>query len=259
MSADPIFTPGKYMGGKLHKTKGIVLRPVKYGETSLVVTIFTELFGVQSYLVNGVRSTRKGATKAPLFQPGALLELVVYHNELKHLNRISEYKWATLYDAVFADVPRNAIALYMVELLQKTLKQPEGHPDLFHFAEDCLLAVDKCTGTALANMPLFFAIHLCHFLGFRVTGNYSTDCAYFDLSEGCFVPEQPHHPHFLEGKQATVTAQLLQAQQPADLEEIRLHHDFRRNLLFVFETYYALHVPDFGTLRSLPVLRDILS
>ena len=82
------------MPSQLHKTKGIVLRVVKYGETSLVVTIFTELFGVQSYIVSGVRtSTKKGTGKANLFQPTAILDLVVYHNELKHLNRIKEFKW----------------------------------------------------------------------------------------------------------------------------------------------------------------------
>jgi DNA repair protein RecO (recombination protein O) len=86
------------MGDKLHKTRGIVLRTVKYGETSIIVTIFTELFGVQSYLVNGVRtSTKKGSGKASMFQPAAILELVVYHNELKHLNRIKEFKWAVMY------------------------------------------------------------------------------------------------------------------------------------------------------------------
>ena len=53
------------MSDKLHKTKGIVLRAVKYGETSMVVSIFTELFGLQSYLVNGVRTaTKKGSGKA---------------------------------------------------------------------------------------------------------------------------------------------------------------------------------------------------
>ncbi|MFL5786527.1 MAG: recombination protein O N-terminal domain-containing protein [Flavisolibacter sp.] len=35
----------------IHKTKGIVLRTVKYGETSLVVTMFTELLGLQYYIV----------------------------------------------------------------------------------------------------------------------------------------------------------------------------------------------------------------
>ncbi len=82
---------------QLHKTKGIVLKTVKYGETSLIATLYTELFGIQSYLVSGVRtSTRKGPGKANLFQPAAILDLVVYHNELKHLQRIREMKWALL-------------------------------------------------------------------------------------------------------------------------------------------------------------------
>ena len=107
------------MSQKLHKTKGIVLRTVKYGETSLIVTIFTELFGIQSYLVNGVRtSTKKGSGKANLFQPAAILDLVVYHNELKHLNRIKEFKWCYLYQNIFSDVKKNAVACLWSNCLQ---------------------------------------------------------------------------------------------------------------------------------------------
>ncbi|HEX4373990.1 MAG TPA: recombination protein O N-terminal domain-containing protein, partial [Puia sp.] len=66
----------------LYKTNGIVLRTVKYGETSVIVTIFTDLFGIQSYLVNGIRtSSKKMQSKINLFQPAAVLQLVVYHNE----------------------------------------------------------------------------------------------------------------------------------------------------------------------------------
>ncbi len=248
------------MPDKLHKTKGIVLRTVKYGETSVIVTIFTELFGVQSYLVNGVRaSTKKGTGKASLFQPTAILDMIVYHNELKHLNRIKEFKWATIYQYILTDVPKNAVALFMVELLTKCLKQPESNPELFHFAEDCFLQLDKCKGSVMANLPLFFALHLTHFFGFRFTDEYNESTTFLDLAEGSFVNEQPHHPHFIEGRQAFVTSQLLKVQQPDELEEIKLHHDFRRNLLFVYETYYALHIPDFGTMKTLPVLREILS
>src|SRR5882724_5528873 len=90
---------------QLHKTRGIVLRIVKYGETSLIVTVYTELFGIQSYLVNGVRtSSKKGSGKANLFQPCAILDMVVYHNELKQLNRIREFKWGVIYDHIFSDV-----------------------------------------------------------------------------------------------------------------------------------------------------------
>ena len=247
------------MPDKLHKTKGIVLRTVKYGETSLIVTIFTELFGVQSYLVNGVRtSTKKGSGKANLFQPAAILDLIVYHNELKHLNRIKEFKWAHLYQHIFSDVPKNAVALFMVELLTKCLKQPEHNADLFHFCEDAFIHLDESSETVMANFPLFFALHMPAFFGFRISDHYSAKNSILDMQEGTFVSERPHHPHFLEGKQAEVTNELLRVMQPVELEQIKLNHDFRRQLLFTYETYYALHIQDFGKMKTLPVLREVL-
>jgi DNA repair protein RecO (recombination protein O) len=248
------------MPDKIHKTKGIVLRTVKYGETSIIVTIFTELFGIQSYLVNGVRtSTKKGTGKANLFQPSVILDLVVYHNELKQLNRIKEFRWGYLYQHILSDVRKNAVALFMVELLTKCLKQPESNPNLFHFAEDVFIKLDESDGAVMANLPLFFALHLAHFLGLRIDDNYSPANSYLDMNEGTYVAEQPHHPHFLEDKKASVTSQLLKVMQPGELEDIKLNHDFRRQLLYAYETYYALHIHDFGTMKTLPVLREILS
>jgi len=245
---------------KLHHTKGIVLRTVKYGETSVIVTIFTELFGIQAYLVNGVRtSSKKGSGKANLFQPTSILEMVVYHNELKQLQRIKEFKWSFLYQHILSDVRKNAVALFMVELLTKCLKQPEANADLFHFAEDSFIHLDEASDAVTANFPLFFALHLPVFFGFRFSDNYSERQPFLDLQEGEFVKEQPKHPHFLDDKQAFVTSQLLKVQQPEELEDIKLNHDFRRNLLYAYEVYYALHIQDFGTMRTPPVLREILS
>jgi DNA repair protein RecO (recombination protein O) len=246
---------------KLHSTKGIVLRTVKYGETSLVVTILTELFGMQSYIVSGVRtSTKKGSGKANLFQPAAILDLVVYHNELKHLNRIREFKWGHLYQHIFSDVPKNAVALFMVELMTKCLKQPEVNADLYHFCEDALIHLDESSGAVMANFPLFFSLHLAGFFGVTPTPlkKFEAGKIYFDLKEGEFTEQHPEHPHFLEGKQAEITNELLKVRQPAELEQIKLNHEFRRQLLFTYETYYALHIQDFGTMKTLPVLREVL-
>ena len=187
------------MSDKLHKTKGIVLRTVKYGETSIIVTIFTELFGVQSYLVNGVRTAnKKGAGKASLFQPSGILELVVYHNELKQLNRIKEFKWGYLYQHIFSDIRKNVVALFMVELLTKCLKQPEPNAELFYFVEDAFIHLDESSEAVAANFPLFFALHLAVFFGFRIQDSYSEKKSILDLREGIFVEERPDHPHFLE-------------------------------------------------------------
>ncbi len=247
------------MADPTHKTKGIVLRSVKYGETSLIVTIFTELFGIQSYMVNGVRtSSKKGTGKVGLFQPAVILDMVVYHNELKHLNRIKEFKCSAIYQHILSEVPKNAAALFMIELLTKCLKQPDTNTDLFYFTEDCLLELDKCNSAIAANLPLFYALHLPYHFGFRITDNYTSEANYLDLKEGIFVQQQPDHPAFLDAKQAITVSTLLKVLQPKDLSDIKLNHDFRRQLLHQLETFYSLHIESFGTMKTLQVLREVM-
>ena len=245
---------------ELHKTRGIVLRNVKYGETSLIVTLYTELFGVQSYLVNGVRTAAKKGQggKAGLFQPAAILDLVVYHNELKNLQRIREFRWGFLYRHIFFDVLKNAVAVFMVELLQKCLKQPEPNPDLFSFIEDAFIHLDDSGGTVLANYPLFFALHLAGFFGFRIQDTWSERCALLDLQEGSFVEEPPSHRNMLESGDSYITSQLLRVRQPEELSQLQLGQDTRRRLLQAYRDFYRLHVSDFGEMRTMPVLQAIL-
>lgn len=241
-------------------TKGIVLRSVKYGETSLVVTIFTELFGLQSYLVNGVRTTsKKGASKASLFQPAAILELVAYHNEFNKLQRLREYKWEFLYQHILSDVRKNAVALFIIELLGKCLKQPEANAELFYFTEDALHHLDEANDAVTANFPLFFALHLAVFFGLRIGGQFSEEKNFLDLHEGQFTQTQPSHQNYLFDKEAAAVSELLKIMQPQELEQVQLNQEMRRRILYSLEQFYALHVPEFSSLKTLPVLREIMS
>lgn len=241
-----------------HKTRGIVLRTIKYGETSLVVTVFTELFGVQTYMVNGVRTSKKSSSKANLFQPAAILDLIVYHNESKQMQRIKEFNWAFLYQQVLHDVVKNSISSFMVELIHKCLKQPEANADLFSFCEDSLQELDSSTKPVAANFALFFTLHLAHFFGFRITDNYTPENNILDLEDGNFTNHQPAHPHFIEGEDARLTAQILKVMQPSELDDIKLNHLTRRNLLVRYLDYYALHITDFGPMKTLMVLHEVL-
>ena len=244
----------------IQKTKGIVLRSVKYGETSLIVTIFTELFGVQSYLVNGVRqASKKGSAKATFFQPASILELVAYHNDFNKLQRLREYKWDFLYQHVLSDVRKNAVALFMVELLAKCLKQPEPNPDLFYFVEDALHHLDSANEAVTGNFPLFFALHLAVFFGFRVSDEFSDEKHYLDLQEGQFTAQQPQHQFYLLDREAAAVSDILKIMQPQELEQVFLNQEVRRRITHAIEQYYAFHIPEFGTLRTLPVLREVMS
>ena len=142
-----------------HKTKGIVLRTVTYGETSIITSVYTELFGIQSYIVKGVRkSNRTSQGKAIFFQPGAMLDMIVYHNDLKNLQFIKEYNWSYLYNHLFFDVVKNAVAMYIIELLSNCIKQPEANQELFLFVEKILHQLDKSNSIITANLPLFFTL-----------------------------------------------------------------------------------------------------
>jgi DNA repair protein RecO (recombination protein O) len=246
-----------------HKTKGIVLRSIRYGETSLVVTIFTALFGVQVYLVNGARSQKKSGNKSAMFQPGALLDLDVYHQEQKSMQRIKECNWLYLYENNLSQVIKNGIVLYMMELLYKTLKQPEEHADLFDFCEDALLQLDKANSSIAANFALFFTLQLTHFFGFKIHHDprviYDGTQLYIDFYEGKFMTEQPLHHHYIEGNLAIQTAELLKVMHPDELDQVKLNHQTRKDLLLKYQEYYRLHIADFGQLKTLQVLHELLS
>ena len=240
----------------IHQSKGIVLRSVKYGETSLVVSMFTELFGIQSYLVNGVRSAKHN--RSNYFQPSAILDMQVYHRELKNLQRIKEFQWSYLYNTLLSDVTKNAVALFMIELLHHSLKQPEPNPELFAFAEDAFIQLDKSPPGVAANFPLYFAVHLAQFFGFQFYDQHSESNSILDLQEGRFSPEIPPHKFYLDGQEALVTSELLRTMHPEELAQLKLNKMIRRKLLLAYQSYYAYHIQDFGEMRTLLVLQDIL-
>ena len=244
----------------LHKTKAIILRSVKYGETSLVVTAYTELFGLQSYMVNGVRNaSKKGTSKAGYFQPASVLDVVVYNNELKNLQRIKEFQTAYMFQHLHSDIFKNSVALFIVELVTKCIRETEANPELFSFIEDALIHLDVSTSKVTANFPLFFALHIPVFFGFRINDRMKADQEYLDLREGVFSTHQPAHSGYINGAEAYSVSHILKIMQPEELEHLNLNGSARRKVLQAIETYYAYHIPAFGSMRTLPVLREILS
>jgi DNA repair protein RecO (recombination protein O) len=245
-----------------HTTSGIVLRTVKYGETSVIATIYTSKFGLQSYLVNGVRKSSAKGSKAIMLQPAALLDLEVYHSDLKNLQRIKELSWAHLYQQLYNDVVRNSVATFMVELLTKVFRQPESNEDLYLFIEDAFLSVDQSAPEVTANFAIWFALQLPQFFGLQLqeapAALIKGDSLYLDLMAGQFTTEQPQHPQYLEGEWALIIADLLKVMQPTELAEFKLKKEARRTLLHALLQFYQYHFQDFGTMRSLKIMQEVL-
>lgn len=241
----------------LHSTKGIVLRTVKYGDTSIVVAVYTELFGVQSYLVNGVRTERKSASKANIYQPTTLLDLVVYHTPNKNLQRIKEARVNFIYHDLQRHIVKNTIAIYIAELITKTIYEPEANPELFEFFEQSFLYIDQHKESELANFPIRFTLELARHLGFGIHNQYSEELNVLDLQHGQFCSKVDVTSfHFLEGEMANYISSILFENE---IETHVLNQSKRKELLAVCIQYLRLHIPHLSELRSVDVLHEVLS
>lgn len=242
----------------LHNTKGIVLRVTKYGDTSVIMIAYTELFGLQQYIVKGVRtSNKKGANKGVYYQPAAILQMEVYHSPMKQLQMVKEVNWDYIYENNFSDVIRNAVSLYIVEILQQTL-QPEPHPELFYLIEDTFKQLDKGGPCLVSNMPIYFLIHLGETLGFGMQGSYSNELPILDMQEGQFVKEKPLHPYFLEGSDAATASRFMHLPFYNELENITLNGQQRKKILDLFQLAISWHYKRFSEIKSLPILQAVL-
>src|SRR5690606_29057900 len=92
----------------LHKTRGIVLKATNYSESSVVAQVFTEKFGLQSYMVNGARKP-KAKIGTTLLQPLHLLDMVVYHRPNASLQRISEARQKPAFQTIPYDIGKREI------------------------------------------------------------------------------------------------------------------------------------------------------
>jgi len=229
----------------LHKTRGIVLNFIKYKETSIVTKIYTEVFGVQSYIVNSVRGGgKKSKGKISLFQPLTLLDLVVYHKKATGLNRISEIKCLEPYQSIPYNFKKSGIALFITEVLSKCLKEEEGNEPLFEFLYHSLLVFDHLSGS-YENFHLQFLLKLSRYLGFEPR---SSDEVFDQVHEYIGRPQGA-------GDEGQVLSQLIE--EPFT-QYVKSNNATRRLLLEELIKFYQLHVEGFTDLKSTTVLRELM-
>ena len=127
-------------------TRGIVLHTTPYSDSTVIARIYTEEFGMRSYLVNRAHGKRSG-TKARLLQPLFLVELVVYEKERSQLQRVKEIR-AEVHYRNNQDINRSSILLFLDEVMCHVVKEEEKNPSYL---------VHRTIGPEVINKP-----HLIH-------------------------------------------------------------------------------------------------
>jgi len=242
----------------LQNTKGIVLRSIKYGETSLVSTLFTREFGIQAYLVQGVRTAKAKHNRAGLLQPATLLELTAYQKPQKNLQHLREFQAAHVYGSLQEEVIKNSIALFSVELLLRLLPEHAPQPELFDFCFEYFKTLDQLAGDEVANFPLYFIVEISRSLGYELKGNYSEATPHLNVQEGGFSDHLPLVRPFVSDEDANLLNELLLIDSFTGLKEVRMNAQARFRLLDWYIEFLYQHTQHLSRIKSLAVLQAIL-
>lgn len=240
----------------LIKTRGIVLKTIKYGETSVIVEVYTEERGLRKYIINGVRS-KKARVHASLLQVMSLLELVVYNRDDRDINHVKEVRPAHVYQTVPFELRKSALALFMAEIIRKTIRESEENKPLFAFLFDVFQYLDETT-ESVSNLHLYFLLELSVFLGFLPSGEYNLETPFFDLQEGMFIPNIPNHAYYLDEQGSKLLQALLQCNLTRS-HEVKMTAVQRRTLLQNLLDYYKLHMDFLPDINSHQILQEVLS
>ncbi|MBR3709858.1 MAG: DNA repair protein RecO [Bacteroidales bacterium] len=237
------------------KNQGFVLQSIRYGDSSLIVRIYTLNFGLQSYMVKGVKG--KGSkNRVAFFQPMTFLRFVQSGKPTPSgLAFLRDPEVLYAYQSVPNVMNKSAILMYLAELLSHTLTQQERNENLYQFVYQSLVWLDLVE-TGYANFPLYFTLEMSRFLGFYPKSNYK-EHSFFDMMEGQFVMAQPQHQYFIDCEGSKMLSLLLN-RSIDELSSLTMNGLQRNNLLDGIITFMRLHAPVLKGLQSHEVLKEVL-
>lgn len=238
----------------IQKTRAVVLHQLKYGESSLILTLYTEHFGRQSYIINGIRSS-KSRQKTGLLQALFLLEIDTYHKPGRDLQRLKEFKISDIYHSIPDQIVKSTIALFLAELLFKTLNSEEEDKNLFDFISKALLFFDE-QKEGFENFHLWFMVQLLAYLGFKLETKQSPGEHWFNMKSGNFVNQRPSFPNTPNPEESEQLSKLIQLQAD-DLAQLKINGKTRSRLLEILVEYYRLHFDSISKINSLEVLKEV--
>ena len=236
------------------KSAALVLRSLKYGESRLIVDMFTRSMGRLSFVVSLPKSS-KSRVKKQYFQPLTLLEIACEVRPRVPLQQLSDVRLLTPYVSIPFSAEKLAVGMFVAEFLYHSLRSEQQNEPLFDYIAGSLEWLDMASA-GYANFHLTFLMRLSRFLGFYPNLEQYEEQSVFDLRNGCFSAQVPLHRDFLQPNEAKMILQLMRMDFPT-MHLFRLSRHDRNRIMEVLLLYYKQHLPDFPEMKSLAVLQQL--
>ena len=241
-------------GAMLVKTKAIVLHSFKYGESRMIVDMFTEEAGRLSFIIS-IPKTSKGRIKKQYFQPMTLLEVECDVRQNVQLQKLKDAHLLTAYTSIPFSPEKLALSLFIAEFLYHALRSEQQDRLLFAYVCDSMQWLDTVE-VGFANFHLTFLMRMSRFLGFYPNLDDYVDGCVFDLRTATFSLQVPTHRDFLDSHDSQLIHTLMRMDFPT-MHLFQLSHHDRNRITEVLLHYYRLHIPQFPELKSLGVLQEL--
>ena len=138
----------------------VVLNTTKLGDSSLVLHCLSREYGRRSFIV----AVRKGGSKA-LYMPFSILEAQEIENHKSDLWRLRSISPVHPLNGIRSDLNKNAITLFMSEVLWRALQDGAAEENLFDWCKRSILTLDALDGD-FQNYHLRWLMELISVLGF---------------------------------------------------------------------------------------------
>lgn len=237
----------------MHRSRAIVLNKTNYSETSLIIKIYTEEEGLLSFIVKGIRG-KKGKLRMAQFQALNLIEIDYKKSGKSDLRYLLDLKINEPFSDLLFDPIKRAVALFMAELIQNSIKEEEQNQALFQFLHQSIhwldLSKDSCT-----HFHLSFMMKLTKYLGFSPMSNKGNAVS-FDLQKGAFETHDPQHNYILKNQEMNAWSKIMECSYE-NLKTLHFSNQLKRNLVHALMNYYKLHLIHFKELNSQHILQLI--
>ncbi len=148
----------------IQKAEGVILRRIKYSETSLIVTLYTREYGKISLIAKGARNPKSKFVGS--LEPAAYVSIIYYHKEGRDLQMLSEVDSMRSNSSIIKSIRKVAVAFAIVNLIDSVVTESESNENLFDLLKESLLALNDKE----IDIPIlwYFEINLLRQIGFEI-------------------------------------------------------------------------------------------
>ena len=236
------------------KLRGIVLNTVRYSDKHNIVHIYTDGRGLMSFAVP-LGKTQAARLRNAMLMPLSLVNIEASVANGRDLARLREVQRNFPLATIYSDPVKNAVALFISELLAHVIQEPEGNAYLFRYIEQAVQLLEQMPDK-IANFHICFLYHLGAHLGIQPNIESYRQGYWFDMTEGVFTPAAVGGHALLQPQEAQVI-HLLSRMTFSNMGVFRFNRDERNRMLDVIISYYRLHNAAIGTLRSPDILKQL--